>query len=60
MTTYADLEQHIHQWALTRADIQAAIIVGSRARIEHPADDFSDLDLILLTTNTDLYGTDRW
>lgn len=59
MITYADLEQHIHQWALTRADIQAVIVVGSRARTEHPADDFSDLDLILFTTDSSLYRIDR-
>ncbi len=59
MTTYADLENRIHQWALDRADIRAILIVGSRARDQHSADTFSDLDLILLTTDIRLYHTDR-
>jgi aminoglycoside 6-adenylyltransferase len=59
MLTYADLEDRICQWALARADIRAIIMVGSRAREQHPADTFSDLDLILLSTDTSLYQTDR-
>ncbi len=59
MTTYADLEDRIRQWALTQSDIRAVLVVGSRARSQHPADTFSDLDLILLTTDTRLYHTDR-
>ncbi len=56
--TYADLENRIQQWALARADIQAVLVVGSRAREEYPADELSDLDLILLTTDASLYLTD--
>lgn len=59
MLTYTDLENRIQQWALTRLDIQAVLVVGSRAREQHPADTFSDLDLILLSTDTSLYRTDR-
>ncbi len=58
MLTYTDLENRIKQWALTRADIQAVLVVGSRAREVNPADDLSDLDLILLTTDTGLYRAD--
>ena len=35
MMTYADLEQHIHQWAQVHADIQVMIVVVSRTRTEH-------------------------
>ncbi len=56
--TYADLEQQIQQWALSRADIQAVLVVGSHARSHHIADELSDLDLILLTTDTSFYRTD--
>lgn len=58
MTTYADLEQQVQHWALSREDIRAVLIVGSRARSHHIADELSDLDLILLTTDASLYYTD--
>ncbi len=58
MTTYADLEQQVQQWALSREDIRAVLVVGSRARSHHIADELSDLDLILLTTDASLYRTD--
>lgn len=57
--SYDQLEQQIHEWALTRDDIRAVLVVGSRARTEHPADDLSDLDLLLLTTDASLYRDDR-
>jgi aminoglycoside 6-adenylyltransferase len=56
--TYGDLETRIQQWALTRPDICAVLVVGSRAREVNPADNLSDLDLILLTTDANLYLTD--
>jgi aminoglycoside 6-adenylyltransferase len=34
-------------WAGTRADVHAVVLVGSHARIEAPADEFSDLDVVL-------------
>lgn len=57
--TYDELEQRIHDWALTRDDIRAVLVVGSRVRTEQPADALSDLDLILLTTDTSHYSDDR-
>lgn len=59
MMTYDELEQSIYAWALTRDDIRAVLVVGSRARVEHPADDLSDLDLLLLSTDATLYRDDR-
>ncbi|RPI97845.1 MAG: hypothetical protein EHM39_08865, partial [Chloroflexi bacterium] len=37
-------------WADTLPDIRAAVIIGSRARTTQPADVWSDLDLVFLTT----------
>ncbi len=38
-----------------REDIRAALIIGSRARVECPADEWSDLDLLILTSNPEFY-----
>lgn len=46
-TTYRELEARISAWGKDEPGVQAAIVVGSRARTDHPADEWSDLDLIL-------------
>ncbi len=43
---YLQLEQRFAEWAQTQTAIHAVIIVGSRARTDHPADEWSDLDLV--------------
>jgi aminoglycoside 6-adenylyltransferase len=58
--TYDELERATVQWAQARPDIRAVLVVGSRARGEHPADKWSDLDLILLTTDSRPYDNDAW
>jgi aminoglycoside 6-adenylyltransferase len=45
-------------WAKTQQDLRAAIILGSRATVDPPADAFSDLDLTLITTDPDRYLRD--
>lgn len=42
-------------WAEERADLRAVVVLGSRAREERPADEWSDLDLLLATTDPDGY-----
>jgi aminoglycoside 6-adenylyltransferase len=42
-------------WAQTRPDIRAAAIVGSRARTDRPADQWSDMDLITITSDPQHY-----
>src|SRR6266849_6881985 len=49
------LEERFIAWANTRSDIRAAIVIGSRARLERPADEWSDLDIILFTTAPEYY-----
>jgi aminoglycoside 6-adenylyltransferase len=41
-------EERLAAWAKTRPDIRAAIVVGSRARADHPADEWSDLDIVII------------
>lgn len=50
------LEASIVVWAGGRADVRAVVVVGSRARSLHPADAWSDLDLILFSA---LFGSAR-
>jgi aminoglycoside 6-adenylyltransferase len=42
--TYEHLTERFVKWAETQPDIHAAMVIGSRARTEWPADEWSDLD----------------
>lgn len=49
MLTYTDLIERYTTWAAETSDVRAALILGSRARTDHPADEWSDLDLLVFT-----------
>jgi aminoglycoside 6-adenylyltransferase len=55
--TYQQLEDNVIAWlhASRRSDIRAALIIGSRARIDRPADQWSDLDFIFFVTDSAAY-----
>ncbi len=53
--TYEQLTERFVAWAEDRADIRAAIVVGSRARVDHPVDEWSDLDMLIFATNPEYY-----
>ena len=42
---YEQLIQNFVHWAQGQEDIRLAFVLGSRARTDHPADEWSDLDL---------------
>lgn len=44
---YKSLEDDIMRWASAHDMVQALVVIGSRARKDHQADSWSDLDLIL-------------
>ena len=44
-------------WAQARDDIRGVVLVGSRARTLQPADELSDIDLMLITTRPKFYFT---
>ena len=46
-------------WARERADVRAAVVVGSQVRQELPADRWSDLDVILLVDDPEPYARDE-
>jgi aminoglycoside 6-adenylyltransferase len=53
-----DLIELFTTWALDQADIRSAIIVGSQARADRPADGLSDLDLAVVVTDPLIYLSD--
>ncbi|WP_338554338.1 aminoglycoside 6-adenylyltransferase [Paenibacillus sp. KS-LC4] len=58
---YKNLEQRIVSWAGGNEDIQAMYLMGSRARADKPFDEFSDLDIVIYSTNPDYYfETNDW
>jgi aminoglycoside 6-adenylyltransferase len=53
--------QRVARWAGARDDIRAAILIGSRARTDHPADEFSDIDVLLLVRDPEaLLDDGKW
>ncbi len=51
----------IVEWVNNRDDVQAAILLGSQARTEHKADEWSDIDIVLLVDDPDRYlGSTAW
>ncbi len=49
------------RWAEPRDDVHAVLLVGSRARTDSPADQWSDVDLALVVDDPDRYlGDEGW
>lgn len=60
-SSYKELETNLISWADTVEDIRAAVVVGSRARIDHPADEWSDMDIVIFSSRSDFYvDNDGW
>jgi len=55
--SYEELIERSRRWAQNRSDIRTVIITGSRARVDHPADEWADLDIIIVTTDPEQYVT---
>jgi aminoglycoside 6-adenylyltransferase len=52
---YERLLQRITAWSHQEPDVRAAVIIGSRARSDHPADEWSDLDVLLFVRDPECY-----
>jgi aminoglycoside 6-adenylyltransferase len=48
---YETLIGNFIQWATTEDNLRAVVMIGSRARSDHPADEWSDLDLIFFSND---------
>ena len=58
---FEQLEKRFVKWARYRSDIRAAVVVGSQSRLDHPADEWADLDIMVVTTDPQLYiSTTDW
>jgi len=57
-TTMAGLLDRITEWAEGVDDVRTVALVGSQARTETPADEYSDADVILVTTDPHRYLDD--
>ena len=53
----AFLERFV-RWAEGRPDLAGALLVGSQARDDHPADEWSDVDLVLIADDPSPYLAD--
>lgn len=59
--SYEELIERFREWAEGRSDIRIAVVVGSRARVDHPADEWADLDIVIVTTDSEHYvSTSDW
>ena len=55
------IEAAVADWARERPDVRAAVVVGSRAREDVPADGWSDLDALVFSDDPGLLaGTTDW
>lgn len=58
---FEDLIERIRGWAEAEGGIRLALVVGSRARTSHVADEWSDLDVVLVTEQPQRYlGSTSW
>jgi aminoglycoside 6-adenylyltransferase len=55
MLNFDFIIQRFAAWAEVMSDVRAALILGSRARKDHPADEWSDLDILLFAINPDQF-----
>jgi aminoglycoside 6-adenylyltransferase len=53
--TYDQIIERFIAWAQNQADIRAVVVIGSRARSVRQADQWSDLDLLVVTTDPARY-----
>lgn len=55
MDRFAAVKRNLTAMAEEREDICALVAIGSRTRTYEPADEYSDLDVIMVTTRPDIY-----
>ncbi len=59
--SYEKLITRFCEWTKDREDVRALFVIGSRARVDHPADEWADLDLVVVTRKPEFYlSTTDW
>lgn len=56
--THETLLARVIAWAEQLDDIRAVMVIGSRARVDRPADQWSDMDIVLVTSDPRRYLDD--
>ena len=58
---YDGIIERFVAWAHSEDAIRAAAVIGSRARTDHPADEWADLDILIWSTDPARYlASDAW
>ncbi len=61
MDEYQSILTRLIELGKSTDQIKAGIIIGSRARTDHPADEYSDMDIILLVDDIEFFiQSDEW
>lgn len=55
---FEQIERTFLTWAQGQENIRTAVVIGSRARVDHPADEWADLDIVLVVNDMQLYVED--
>lgn len=53
--TYDEIIKRFFAWAKAQSNIRCAAIIGSRARTDHPADEWADLDFVVFAESPEGY-----
>ena len=58
---YEEIVDRFVRWATAEDAIRAAVVIGSRARADHPADEWADLDILIWSSDPARYlGSSDW
>ncbi|MCL1905908.1 MAG: aminoglycoside 6-adenylyltransferase [Clostridiales bacterium] len=61
MSDFTGIIKNFTAWGSSCKNLRAAIIIGSQARTDDPADAYSDLDLLLLADDPEYFlASDKW
>ena len=52
---YEEIVERFVAWSRTEDAVRAAVVIGSRARTDHPADEWADLDIVIWSTDPTPY-----
>jgi aminoglycoside 6-adenylyltransferase len=55
LLTFDDLTERIAAWAESHPDVRAALTLASRAHLDHLADEWSDLDMLMFAHHPDQF-----
>jgi len=58
---YKNVVNNFVRWGTASDKLYAALVLGSQARKNHAADEYSDLDIVMIVDEPDYFiSTDQW